>query len=109
MIGQIAQGATLSYIPDALSQNMCVDCNDILMVKLVSYTILPSVQVSYLPTTRFKFSVNFSFIGIYAIPDFVYSIQINPKYEKHFTAEDMAQRIIVPVNPADLALNNPED
>ncbi len=86
MIGKISQGATLSYLPDNLSKNMCVKCDDILMVKLVSYTILPSVDVSYIPTTRFKYSITFTFNGIFAIPDFVFSVQINPKYEKFFTA-----------------------
>ncbi len=53
--------------------------------------------------------MSFTFSGIFAIPDFVYSVQINPKYEKFFTAEDMAQRLVIPVVPADLALNNEED
>jgi hypothetical protein len=67
------------------------------------------VKVNYIPTTRFKFTMSFTFSGIFAIPDFVYSVQINPKYEKFFTAEDMAQRLVIPVVPADLALNNEED
>ncbi len=80
LIGEIAQGVTLSYIPDQLSDNLCVNCNDILIVRLISYTILPRVEVSYLATTRFKFLIKFTFNGIFAIPDFVYSVQINPKY-----------------------------
>jgi hypothetical protein len=53
--------------------------------------------------------ITFTFSGIFAIPDFVYSVQINPKYEKYFSVEDMSQKLIIPVNPADLAINNPED
>lgn len=45
LIGSIAQGVTLSYIPDELSQNLCLNCNDTILVKLVSYKILPSVKV----------------------------------------------------------------
>lgn len=65
--------------------------------------------MSYIPTTRFKFTMSFTFSGIFAIPDFVYSVQINPKYEKFFTAEDMAQRLVIPVVPADLSLKNDID
>ena len=108
LFGEIAQGFTLSYIPDQLSENGCINCNDILLVKLISYAVLPSIEIVYLPTTRFKFSVKFSFNGIFAIPDFIYSVQINPKYSKYFSVEDMAQKIVIPVIPADLAINNPE-
>lgn len=53
--------------------------------------------------------MSFTFSGIFAIPDFVYSVQINPKYEKFFTAEDMAQRLVIPVVSADLSIKNDND
>ena len=72
-------------MPDKLSENLCLKCDDILLVKLISYTVLPAFNVSYIPTSRFTFLIKFTFNGILAIPDFVYSVQINPKYEKLFT------------------------
>ena len=53
--------------------------------------------------------MSFTFSGIFAIPDFVYSVQINPKYEKFFTEEDMAQRLVIPVVTADLSIKNDND
>jgi hypothetical protein len=53
--------------------------------------------------------MSFTFSGIFAIPDFVYSVQINPKYENFFTAEDMAQRLVIPVVPVDLSIKNNND
>jgi hypothetical protein len=55
----------------------------------------------------YKFLITFDFNGIYSIPLFVFTVQINPQYKDYFTAADMAQTQVIRVDPATLALNDP--
>ena len=91
LVSSVAQGVTLSYIPSKLADNFCQQCDDLLLVTLVQFTIKPAVDIQFLPTTKFKFLITFKFNGIFAIPDFIYSVKINPKYSSYFSREDLAQ------------------
>jgi hypothetical protein len=54
----------------------------------------------------YKFLITFDFNGIFSIPLFVFTVQINPLYKDFFTTEDMAQTQVVRVDSATLALND---
>jgi hypothetical protein len=76
------------------------------LVKLLSYTISPTFTIQFIPSTQYDFLIKFTFNGIYTVPDFSYSVQINPKFATQFTSADMAQRKVVTVTSALLALKD---
>jgi hypothetical protein len=45
---EIIQGLRLSYIPQSLSANGCINCKDLLNVNFVSGTMIPSIKINYL-------------------------------------------------------------
>lgn len=98
------QGITLSYLPDALTAGGCPKCSEVLLVQIIQAQVIPSFRVNFLPTTQYKFLIEFDFQGIFGIPPFTFTLRINPDYAKHFSNEDMAQQLTITVDPAVLAL-----
>ena len=75
----------------------------ILLVKVVKSSVVPGVRVSYVPKSRYQFYIEFEFNGLFAIPVFQFTVQINPDFARYFSPEDMAQLQVINVDPAVLA------
>lgn len=56
---------------------------------MLSYTTYPTINIDYIPSSLYSFTIRFKFNGIFSVPDFSYAVQINPKYNKYFSSEDM--------------------
>lgn len=104
--GKVVQGIRLSYIPPELTANECFSCFKLLQVKVISSAIVPTVQLNYIPKSQYQFYCTFDFYGLFAIPIFTISIQINPEFAKYFSAADMAQIQVKQIDPALLAKND---
>jgi hypothetical protein len=74
------------------------------LVSVIYAQVIPSFRVNFLPTTQYKYLLEFDFHGIFGIPPFTFTLRINPDYSKYFTTEDMAQFITLTVDPAVLAI-----
>lgn len=103
LFGKVVQGVRLSYIPPALTANDCMDCHKLLWVRVISSIIVPGVRVNYLPKTQYQFMVEFDFNGVFAIPVFTISVQINPDFAKYFSEADLAQIEVKAIDPSVLA------
>lgn len=91
MNGKVLQGVTLSYLPDQLTDGGCPNCNEVLLVSVIQAQVIPSFRVNFLPTTQYKYLIEFDFHGIFGIPPFTFTLRINPDYAKYFNTADMAQ------------------
>lgn len=101
--GKVMQGITLSYLPDGLTAGGCSKCSEVLMVSIIQAQVIPSFRVNFLPTTQFKYLIEFDFQGIFGIPPFTFTLRINPDYARFFSVDDMAQLLTIRVDPAVLA------
>lgn len=109
LFGKIVQGVRLSYIPPELTANDCMNCHKLLWVRVISSSVVPGVRVNYLPKSQYQFLTEFDFNGLFAIPVFSISIQINPDFASYFTDADMAQLEIKAIDPAVLAKHDNEE
>lgn len=100
LFGRVVQGVRLSYIPAELTKNDCAECSKLLWVRIISSDVIPGVRVNYMPKSKYQFLCEFDFNGLFSIPVFSVSIQINPDYAKYFSAEDMAQIQVKRIDPA---------
>lgn len=91
LFGRVVQGIRLSYIPPELTKNECALCSKLLWVRVIDSKVVPGVRINYLPKSKYQFLAEFEFNGLFAIPVFSVSIQINPDYAKYFSDSDMAQ------------------
>lgn len=67
------------------------------------------MRVNFIPRSKFQFLIEFDFHGTIAVPNFTFTIQINPRYERYFSREDMSQIEIITVDPALLARFDEEE
>lgn len=102
MFGKVVQGVRLTYIPDELTANDCALCNKLLWVRVIDSSVIPGVRTIYLPNSKYQFLAEFEFNGLFAIPVFAISIQINPDFAHYFSESDMAQIEIKRIDPATL-------
>ncbi len=72
-------------MPPALTADDCMNCHKILWVRVVSSAVVPGVKVNFLPKSQYQFLAEFDFNGIFAIPVFTISIQINPDFLQYFS------------------------
>jgi hypothetical protein len=93
----------MSYIPPGLTDNECAKCSKLLWVRVIDSQVVPGVRVKYLPGSKYQFLVEFEFHGLFAVPVFSISIQINPDFKDSFADADMAQIKIKTIDPAVLA------
>ena len=100
MFGRVVQGIRLSYIPEELAKNDCAECSKLLWVRVISSDVIPGVRVNYMPKSKYQFLCEFDFNGLFSIPVFSVSIQINPQYASYFSKEDMAQIQVKRIDPA---------
>ena len=108
MIGKVVVGVRLSHIPTCFTVEDCVDCNQILRVKVVESQVNLRVNVLYVPTNVGQFYLEFETDQVITNFIFTYSVQINPdlqpKYRSCFTTADFAQLIVRTVETATLTL-----
>lgn len=105
--GKIILNVRVNYLPDALIQSSdCANsCKNILSVKIVSGdSSAVSIQVSYIPTSSYSFSVVIDYqkepIGL-----FTAQIGINPSLvSKYFNGINTSSQLTVNVNPSFLAV-----
>jgi hypothetical protein len=106
LVGKVVQGITVSYLPNNLTTGGCPNCSQLLLVRVTQADVIPSFQVSYLPTSQYKFLIEFDFQGIFGIPVFTVTIQLNPAFSSYFTTGDMAQLVTLTIDPAVLAIGD---
>lgn len=94
------QGLRLSYIPPELTKDECALCSKLLWVRVIDSSVVPGIRVNYLPKSKYQFLTEFEFNGLFSIPVFTFSVQINPDYAKYFSKEDMAQIEVKKIDPA---------
>ena len=109
LFGRVVQGVRLTNVPQYFLDTDCVECSKLFLIKVTKSDIVPGVKVEYIPKSQFQFLIEFDFHGIIAIPAFTFTIQINPKYAKYFTNEDLDQIEILHINPALLAKYDTEE
>lgn len=90
----------MSYIPKALTDNDCAECHKLLWIRVVKSDIVPAVKVSFLPKSQYQFYAEFEFQGLFAIPVFSITVQINPEFKQYFSSEDLAQIQYSNIDPA---------
>ena len=56
-----------------------------------------------MPKSKYQFLTEFDFNGLFSIPVFTISVQINPDYADYFSQADLAQIQVKPVDPSVLA------
>lgn len=103
LFGRVVQGIRLSYLPPEITANDCALCSKVLWIRVIDSTVVPGVRVNYLPTTKYQFLAEFEFNGLFAIPVFSISVQINPDYAKYFSEADLSQIKVKRIDPAVLA------
>lgn len=69
--------------------------------------MIPGVRLNYLPKTKYQYLAEFDFNGLFSIPVFTISVQINPDFAEYFSQADLAQIEVVRVDPA--VLNTIDD
>lgn len=74
-----------------------------LWVRVINSQVVPGVRIKYLPGSKYQFLAEFEFHGLFAIPVFSISIQLNPDFREFFADADMAQVKIKTIDPAVLA------
>ena len=74
-----------------------------MLVSIIQAQVIPSFRVNFLPTTQYKYLIEFDFQGIFAIPPFTFTLRINPQYSKLFSDAENAQLITLTVDTALLA------
>ena len=96
----------MTYIPPKLRKNECAECSKLLWVRVIDSEVVPGVRIKYLPGSKYQFLAEFEFHGLFAVPVFSVSFQINPDYSKFFSEADMAQIKIKTIDPALLVKKN---
>lgn len=77
-----------------------------LLIKVIKSDVVPDIRVSFVPKSRYQFYIEFEFNGLFAIPVFQFTVQLNPEFKQYFSAEDMAQLQLLELDPATLARPN---
>ena len=67
-----------------------------------------------MPKSKYQFLTEFDFNGLFSIPVFTISVQINPDFAQYFTQADLAQIEVKTIDPAVLikvnkSKNNPSN
>ncbi len=93
----------MTYLPPELTKNDCAECSKLLWVRVIDSQVVPGVRIQYLPNSKYQFLIEFEFHGLFAIPVFSTSFQINADFAKYFSEADMAQIKIKTIDPAVLA------
>lgn len=92
MQGEIVQGFGLSYIPQSLSANGCINCKDLLNVTFVSGPMIPSISVEYVKASQYKFVIRFKWSTTnLASMVFNFTVRLSTQYTPYFSVEDMNQ------------------
>lgn len=86
-----------------------MNCHKLLWVRVISSSVVPGVRVNYLPKSQYQFLTEFDFNGLFAIPVFTISIQINPDFAQYFSEADLAQIEVKAIDPAVLAKHEDEE
>lgn len=100
LFGKVVQGVRMTYIPPELTKNDCAECSKLIWARVIDSEVVPGVRIKYLPGSKYQFLAEFEFHGLFAIPLFSVSFQINPDFRKYFSEADMAQIKIKTIDPA---------
>lgn len=105
--GLINQNIRLTYIPDFFLKTDCSLCSNLFKITATQAKIIPdSIRVTYIPKSKYQFSIEFKFSDIFTIPIFKFGVQLNPEYKQYFTEWDMAQWYDLEVNSVLLSRKN---
>lgn len=89
----VYQGVTINMLPTSLLANSCAACDNLLLVQIASAYSAVSTTVSYVKNSLYWFLITFTFPGASFVPNFQFTVQLNPTYINSFSAADMAQRL----------------
>ena len=78
-------------MPTAILSAGCTICNDLLMVQAISSTVQPSISIEFVTNSLYWFLITFDFGPVPFIPDFQFTVRINPRHALYFNPEDMTQ------------------
>ncbi len=100
------QGLAMSQMPTGILANGCDICNNLLLINTVSSFSNVVATTEYILDSQYWFLTTFTFPSATFIPDFQFTVQINPIYANYFTSADLTQKISVTITQA--ALNSPD-
>lgn len=107
LIGKVIVGVKLSYVPTCFTSEGCINCNQILSVKIIDSQVNLRVTVLAVPNNVGQFYLEFDTDQAITNFIFTYSVQINPdlgpKYTNCFSTQDYAQLVVRTVETAYLA------
>ena len=109
MIGKVMQGVRVTNIPAILAEKNCAECSKLLKPRIITASVIPKIEVIYVPNSKYQYILGFDFGGMYSIPVFTVSIQINPDYAEYFSNADLAQIQLKTIDPAVLSIANDEN
>lgn len=90
----VYQGVAMSLMPTQILADGCTICDELLLVKVVSSYASATASVSFVTNSQYWFLITFDFTGAPFIPNFQFTVQINPIHANYFTAPDMAQKLV---------------
>lgn len=91
-----------------MTEYQCADCYDALEVRVVESLVPITVSVSYVPSSKYQFYVEYNFPpGVIVSSVFRASIRLNRDYSSCFQTNDFNQVIDIVIDPATLALCDP--
>jgi hypothetical protein len=91
--GVVYQGVGLSLMPTSILSNNCNICNSLLTVQVVSSFATITTTTEYVANSQYWFVISFNFGAIAFIPNFQFTVQLNPVYAASFSSTDMAQKL----------------
>ena len=105
LFGKVILSIKVNYLPKVLldSVNGCNDyCKNVLAVNTQGVRSAVSINVRYIPTTSFLFSIEVDF-GQQSIDLFSLEIGINQGLRQFFTGVDISKKLTIDVRPVYLA------
>jgi hypothetical protein len=81
----------MALMPSAILATGCSICNSLFLINVNTKYASIITDQTYVNSTQFWFIVVFNFSGSSFVPDFQFTIQINPNYASFFSAQDNAQ------------------
>ncbi len=97
------QGLAMSQMPTGILANGCNICNNLLLIKTVSSFSNVVATTEYIVDSQYWFLTTFTFPNAGFIPDFQFTVQINPIYANFFSSADLLQKISVTINQSTIS------
>jgi len=104
--GFVYQGLTLSQLPVNILVQNCSICNNLFLVNIVSPGVTITYTTQYVLNSQYWFIIVFNYGAVGIVPEFNYTVRINPIHSSYFNAADMAQVASNSINPVSYPASN---